>query len=204
MSKGRRVPAKTPAGTSNTTASMQTYWVERPVWRIIRPWSNDFQQWLWYTEGRHNRIARFVCEQDIPIGDCNSYEAREAFIIALLEKITWRLHDEKVFVSEDDFTDSPRFIAPERLGGQVAGWWVEYLTARGFPRATSQDVSTHKRFRILRRDDYRCQLCGMTATDGVQLQVDHVVPRWRGGSAFEWNLWVLCRDCNHGKSGGEL
>jgi hypothetical protein len=56
------------------------------------------------------------------------------------------------------------------------------------------------RFRVLRRDGYRCQLCGMTAGDGITLQVDHRVAVANGGSTDESNLWTLCQPCNSGKS----
>lgn len=58
-----------------------------------------------------------------------------------------------------------------------------------------------KRFRVLQRDGYRCQLCGRTAAhDGVRLEVDHKHPRAKGGSDHMGNLWTLCFDCNRGKS----
>ena len=45
----------------------------------------------------------------------------------------------------------------------------------------------------------RCALCGATAKDAV-LQVDHIVPRSRGGSNEKSNLQVLCQRCNGGKN----
>lgn len=60
------------------------------------------------------------------------------------------------------------------------------------------------RFAILKRDNYRCQLCGATAQDGVKLEVDHKHPKSRGGPATMENLWTLCYPCNHGKSADSL
>lgn len=60
------------------------------------------------------------------------------------------------------------------------------------------------RFRILRRDSYRCQLCGRSAADGTTLEVDHKTARAKGGSNHPSNLWTLCRECNAGKSDDEL
>jgi len=60
------------------------------------------------------------------------------------------------------------------------------------------------RFRVLRRDRYRCRLCGLTADDGVQLEVDHKVPVAKGGRNSESNLWTLCQPCNSGKSDSNL
>jgi hypothetical protein len=64
--------------------------------------------------------------------------------------------------------------------------------------------SLRLRFLVLRRDGFRCQLCGATAADGVRLEVDHRVPRAKGGTDAEANLWTLCRDCNAGKSDLDL
>lgn len=60
------------------------------------------------------------------------------------------------------------------------------------------------RFRILKRDGYRCQLCGRTAQDGVKLEIDHKIARSKGGSDAEDNLWTLCFDCNRGKRDADL
>ena len=51
---------------------------------------------------------------------------------------------------------------------------------------------------IFRRDDHRCQYCGMTAS---RLTIDHVVPRHRGGG-HDWNnLVTACPPCNRRKGG---
>lgn len=56
------------------------------------------------------------------------------------------------------------------------------------------------RFEILKRDGYRCQMCGVTAKDGATLEIDHITPVARGGTNDADNLQVLCRECNAGKS----
>ena len=61
-------------------------------------------------------------------------------------------------------------------------------------------ISKPRRFQILKRDNYRCQLCGKSADDGVRLHVDHRVPLAKGGSNEDDNLWTLCEPCNLGKS----
>lgn len=59
-----------------------------------------------------------------------------------------------------------------------------------------------KRFRILRRDGFRCQLCGRQADadNGLELHIDHKMPFSKGGTDSDENLWVLCSECNGGKS----
>lgn len=55
------------------------------------------------------------------------------------------------------------------------------------------------RYNILRRDGFRCRLCGRTARDGVKLEVDHIIPISRGGKTTYDNLQTLCKECNRGK-----
>ncbi len=57
------------------------------------------------------------------------------------------------------------------------------------------------RYLILRRDHYRCCLCGRSAASdpGVRLEVDHRTPVSDWGLTEESNLWTLCRECNRGK-----
>lgn len=59
------------------------------------------------------------------------------------------------------------------------------------------------RFRVFKRDGYRCQMCGATSRTS-QLHLDHKVPRAKGGSDEESNLWVLCQACNLSKGVGDL
>ena len=56
------------------------------------------------------------------------------------------------------------------------------------------------RYDILKRDNFRCQICGSTAQDGVKLHVDHIVPVSKGGLTTYSNLRTLCDRCNLGKS----
>jgi 5-methylcytosine-specific restriction endonuclease McrA len=51
---------------------------------------------------------------------------------------------------------------------------------------------------VFLRDDYTCQYCGR---DNVELTIDHVVPRSRGGGHTWDNLVSACKMCNHRKGG---
>lgn len=68
-----------------------------------------------------------------------------------------------------------------------------------------ESIRKSQRFRILKRDGYRCQLCGRSQADeNVKLHVDHRVPLAKGGSNEDDNLWTLCDACNLGKSDKNL
>ena len=56
------------------------------------------------------------------------------------------------------------------------------------------------RYDVLRRDGFRCVLCGSAASDGIKLEVDHIVPVSKGGRTELSNLRTLCDRCNRGKS----
>ncbi len=55
-------------------------------------------------------------------------------------------------------------------------------------------------YSVLARDQWTCCSCGRTPKDGVTLEMDHILPRSRGGSDTLDNLQTLCRKCNSGKS----
>ena len=61
-------------------------------------------------------------------------------------------------------------------------------------------MSDSLRYNILKRDNFRCQICGSTQLDGVKLQVDHIIPVSKGGLTESNNLQTLCDRCNLGKS----
>lgn len=58
------------------------------------------------------------------------------------------------------------------------------------------------RLAVFERDGYKCKICGRDVSDGVKLEVDHIVPFIKGGHTWPNNLCVLCFDCNRGKGSG--
>lgn len=60
-------------------------------------------------------------------------------------------------------------------------------------------MSDSLRYDVLRRDGFRCQICGATQKDGVRLHVDHIFPVSKGGLTEMTNLRTLCERCNMGK-----
>jgi hypothetical protein len=64
----------------------------------------------------------------------------------------------------------------------------------------SQPVTVQEGVRILERDGYRCQYCGLDGTasfdNALAMSVDFVVPRARKGKKDPKNLVACCRACN--------
>jgi 5-methylcytosine-specific restriction endonuclease McrA len=58
------------------------------------------------------------------------------------------------------------------------------------------------RYAVLKRDRFRCVLCGASpATDpACELELDHIRPYSKGGQTVLANLRTLCRRCNQGRS----
>lgn len=71
-------------------------------------------------------------------------------------------------------------------------------------RPRRQSLSNRLRFLVLKRDHYACQICGRTAAQGYQIQVDHKLARAKGGSDQLDNLQALCSLCNNGKGTEDL
>lgn len=54
------------------------------------------------------------------------------------------------------------------------------------------------RFKVLKRDNYKCVICGATSKT-TTLEVDHIIPISKGGFTEMENLQTLCFNCNRGK-----
>ena len=78
-----------------------------------------------------------------------------------------------------------------------------YLQKRGkavfdHRRAVLGYLSGSLRYEVLKRAGFRCELCGISA-DERAIEVDHIVPRKRGGEDDPTNLQALCFKCNANK-----
>jgi hypothetical protein len=67
-------------------------------------------------------------------------------------------------------------------------------------RVVERPVTTEEGLRILERDQYRCQYCGLDGAasfeNALAMSVDFVIPRARKGKKDERNLVACCRSCN--------
>ena len=85
---------------------------------------------------------------------------------------------------------------------------IEHVTGVGYflkKTKTSlnlEPVNARVRFKVLSLG--RCATCGRSPKyEKVILEVDHIIPRDRGGSNEESNLQPLCKECNQGKKNFE-
>jgi hypothetical protein len=62
-----------------------------------------------------------------------------------------------------------------------------------------EDFTSEQKSEILKRDNYRCVICGRGREDGIELQVDHIKPKDFGGKATIENGQTLCAQHNFKK-----
>lgn len=67
---------------------------------------------------------------------------------------------------------------------------------------TSRDVNDGLRYKVFRRDNFRCCICGNSPAkdSAIELHADHIIPWSKGGETVMENLQTLCSKCNLGKS----
>lgn len=74
----------------------------------------------------------------------------------------------------------------------------DHLKSDKKTRERRKTINPALRYKIFQRDNFRCQICGFGASDGVKLQVDHTIPVCEGGSNDLDNLRTCCLECNVG------
>lgn len=73
------------------------------------------------------------------------------------------------------------------------------VSGKVFVKKERNKATPSLRYEVMRRDDFKCTLCGRGVDDGVRLEVDHIIPVSCGGKTEMCNLRTLCFDCNRGK-----
>ena len=76
------------------------------------------------------------------------------------------------------------------------------------PKARRRHIKSDTRARILSRDGFTCQVCGLGAGDPdpdhphrkIRLHVDHITPISVGGDDSDDNLRTICNICNQNRS----
>lgn len=62
-----------------------------------------------------------------------------------------------------------------------------------------EDFTPELKEQILKRDGYKCIICGRSSKEGYELHVDHILPKDKGGKATLENGQTLCSICNFRK-----
>ena len=84
--------------------------------------------------------------------------------------------------------------AQEIVDAYKEAWEKEQeRTARQIPWVTLRDMA-------FERDGYRCSYCG---DEAGPFEIDHIIPRIKGGENTLENVTVACRRCNRSKKDRE-
>jgi len=150
---------------------------------------------LWAVEG-DELVLTSNKSRSIYLGKCNS----SAQILDWIFHYRSRLSSQEMasLLQAFEVILNPRqnycsFGQDKRANGlDLLNQWLKPTTKR-------QPIKPGIRFQVLKRDGYRCQMCGVTAQDDAKLEIDHIHPVSKGGGNELSNLQVLCRDCNAGK-----
>lgn len=103
------------------------------------------------------------------------------------------------------FRDPDRFIRKLSQEGQlrkIRKGVYRYESAHVRARVL-KDFDGRTKALILQRDGNRCVVCGRGSAEGVDLQVDHVIPKDKGGPATVENGQTLCAQHNFQKKNYE-
>lgn len=118
---------------------------------------------------------------------------------AFVERINAESNDEPSKPLKADASVKPNSLVTNQLASRSRKARVQRTIIKPEDR---RDPSIGLRFQVLKRDQFRCKLCGRSpATElGCKLHVDHIIPFSKGGKTTFDNLQTLCSHCNIGKS----
>ena len=115
-------------------------------------------------------------------------------LLSVMEKRWQQLHPQNESLTKKTFpTQEIMSLMEER--------WISLQQRQATQRG---QVAVGRRFDVFVRDNFRCQYCGKSVSDGAVLEADHIIPRSKGGLDEMGNLITACWDCNRGKSAKPL
>lgn len=116
-----------------------------------------------------------------------TYNPEFPYVLLHLEAVTpWKYHKKDFQYSFSDIVTCYE-------------WAVGKKGHMTFVEEQRRIVTDSLRYDVLKRDGFRCRVCGATVSDGAKLEVDHIIPVSKGGKSTMDNLQTLCERCNRGK-----
>jgi len=109
-------------------------------------------------------------------------------------------------VNEFNPDDYPEYI-PEVINGMSCNIFGhicpvvfvgESITETTEKRRKGRYISFKTKMRVVRRDNYTCQVCSCHLKDD-EVEFDHIIPVSKGGSSEEHNVRLTCYGCNRDK-----
>jgi hypothetical protein len=105
---------------------------------------------------------------------------------------TYKKRTGKIFRDPDR---SIRHLSQSGFLIKIAKGVYRYDPSKAYKRDL-QDFTATQKLAILKRDGYKCVICGKGKKDGVDLHIDHIKPKDFGGEATIENGQTLCSQHN--------
>ena len=83
----------------------------------------------------------------------------------------------------------------------IRSGYAGFKPTESFPNSAFNKAPTPKhRMKIIKRDNYRCAICGRSpkSNSDIELHVHHIRPFGKGGMTEDENLITLCHTCHNG------
>ncbi len=123
------------------------------------------------------------------------------------EEETTTKDENSINIEENEPLQTPIIVYPNK---KIVSESVNKTPLTRRPKSSREPINKHRtkrevndklRFRIMKRDNFKCQCCGRSpALDPkIILHVDHITPWSKGGETTFENLKTLCSNCNIGK-----
>lgn len=77
---------------------------------------------------------------------------------------------------------------------------IENLPLKVVVNKTKRNIPLGMRYKVFKKNNFKCVACGNNANDGAKLHIDHKLPFSLGGLTELNNLQTLCSECNLSKS----
>lgn len=105
----------------------------------------------------------------------------------------------KLTLEDKELSDDERAELIEICNDKIRGYISKYKGIIGDYRYNPDDLSSKSiRYLVLKLANGRCALCGASVKD-TPIDIDHIIPRSKGGSNDITNLQALCDRCNRAK-----
>lgn len=142
------------------------------------------------------------------------YPIKPSTLKAIIEDYTvfYPIYDSYIQIAK---ADKPRFKELIEKANHWLRQTVDEKNEEGKPLKSPTDFDQDKareaaeqktkvmpamRWQVFQRDNWKCVACGRGSHHDVILQVDHILPRSKGGRDAIENFQTLCHICNSGKS----
>jgi len=95
-------------------------------------------------------------------------------------------------------TDIKRYVKVKGKASPFDGDWLYWSTRKGNHPEVTTRVAT-----LLKKQKGKCAFCGNYFKDGDSLEVDHIIPKSRGGKNEYKNWQLLHRHCHDTKTASD-